>query len=530
MSVLRDPNADRDFPLSGSRFVVGRGPDCNIRLDDPLVSAKHARLTLQGREYTLEDLGSRNGTRVNGIRLQQSIALTDGDRVEFGGHLLVFVEQESNAFPLVETTTTQPPVVGSIEVGSGVRTEISPAIKLRAVLELSRNLSDAFKLNEVLPKIIESLFAIFPQSDRGFVVLKEPATGKLVPKAVRHRHEPADGAAISKTVLEYAVKTGRAILSADAGDDERFDSSQSVRFHQIRSIMCVPLIDRTGSSIGVIQLDTRQRAKPFTQEDLDVLVVAGLQATQAVEMARRHDELRELDAAMRIQRSFLPDERPEIMGLDFFDHYAAAGQVGGDYYDYVRLGPDRLAVSIGDVVGKGISAALLMARLSATARFCLATEPSPALAVRQVNTAIRRVCKDGLFITFAAAILDLTTFELTIVNAGHLPPLCRRADGTVEELGASAAGIPLGLFDRPYECATASLDPGDVLLLFTDGVTEAREPSGEMYGSERLRAALRKAGSDAATVGQFILDELKNFTRDRPPADDLTLVCIGRDS
>lgn len=531
MAVLRDAAKDRDFPLPGPKHLIGRGPDCDIRLDDPLVSARHARVTRNGDRFSIEDLASRNGTRVNGQRIDQSTTLFSGDRIEFGGHRVTFLEHESGPFSLVEQTTAgDSPLVKSFELSTEVRTEVATAVKLRAVLELSRNLSDTLKLNEVLTKILESLFAIFPQSDRGFVLLKEQNTGKLVPKAVRHRREPGDGASISRTVLDHAVQTGRAVLSADAGHDERFDASQSVRLHQIRSIMCVPLIGRTGTCLGVIQIDTKERGKPFTQDDLDVLVVAALQATRAVEVVKLHDELRELDAATRIQRSFLPDERPNVPGLRFFDHYAAAGQVGGDYFDYVRLSPDRLAIAIGDVAGKGMSAALLMARLSATARFCLATEPSLADAVRQVNVAIRRVCKEGMFITFVVGVLDLTDFTMTLVNAGHLPPLRRRSDGTVEEIGAAAAGIPLGVFERPYEEVVTRIEPGETIVFFSDGVTEAREPSGEMFGLDRLRTALRQAQGGAEAAGQTILARVQAFVLDRPPADDLTLVAFSRDS
>jgi len=300
MAALRDATSERDYPLSGPKHLIGRGPDCDIRLDDPLISARHARIARAGGHFALEDLSSRNGTRVNGQRIDQITTLFSGDRIEFGGHLMLFLEQESGPFSLVEQTTQgSSSLVKSIELSGDLRTEVAPGVKLRAVLELSRNLSNTLKLNEVLPKILESLFAIFPQCDRGFVLLKEPNTGKLVPKAVRHRNEGSDAASISRTVLDHAVETGRAVLSADAGHDERFDASQSVRLHQIRSIMCVPLIGRSGACLGVIQIDTRERGKPFTQDDLDVLVVAALQATRAVEMAKLHEELRELDAANR---------------------------------------------------------------------------------------------------------------------------------------------------------------------------------------------------------------------------------------
>jgi serine phosphatase RsbU (regulator of sigma subunit) len=531
MALLRDPTDDKDFPIPGTRYLLGRGPECEIRLNDPLVSARHAILTRDGDRYLIEDLGSRNGTRLNGQRISGKTPLDPGDRLELGGHLLLFLGPEPAPFALADTTTVSPPaVVRSLDLSAELRTEVSPEAKLRAVLEISRNLSNALKLEQVLPKILESLFALFPQTDRGFVLLMDRATKQLVPKVVRHRREPGEGAAISRTILDHAVQTGRAVLSADAGHDDRFDASQSVRLHQIRSIMCVPLLGRGGDCLGVIQLDTRERSHPFTQDDLDVLAFAGLQAARAVEMVKLHQELRELEAATQIQRSFLPAERPKVPGLRFFDFYAAAGQVGGDYYDYVRLTGERLAVAIGDVAGKGVTAALMMARLSATARFCLATEPTPADAVRAVNAAMSRVCKDGLFITFAVGVIDLTTFGVTLVNAGHLPPLRRRADGTVEEGGAGAAGIPLGVFDRPYQETATRIEPGDLWVLYSDGVTEARNPDGELYGLDRLKAVVRDAPADAEAAGPAILAAVRGFANGRPLADDLTLVCFSREA
>ena len=534
MAVLRDPSADRDYPIPGPKHLVGRGPDCDIRLGDPLVSARHARLTQADGVYEVEDLGSRNGTRVNGERITGPTRLYPGDRIEFGGHLMLFLGPEPPPFSLSDTATQvpgPPSVVRSLDVTAGLRTEVSPEAKLRAMIEISRNLSTTLKLDEVLPKILESLFALFPQTDRGFFLLRDPGTKKLLPKAIRHRHTPAgEAAAISRTVIDHAVQTGRAVLSSDAGHDDRFDASQSVRLHQIRSIMCVPLVGRAGECLGVIQLDTREKGRVYTQDDLDVLAFAATQATRAVEMAQLHLELRELEAATAIQRNFLPSERPKVPGLRFFDHYASAGQVGGDYFDYVRLAGDRLAVAVGDVAGKGVTAALLMARLSAAARFCLATEPTTAEAVRAVNRSLARVCADGRFVTFAVGVVDLATFGLTAVNAGHLPPLRRRQDGTIEEIGVGAAGIPLGVFDRPYQETAAAIEPGDLWVWCTDGVTEARDPDNELYGMERLKAVLATAPAEAGLAGPAILADVKQFCNGRPLGDDLTLVCVSRDA
>src|SRR5262249_20183075 len=151
---------------------------------------------------------------------------------------------------------------------------------------------------------------------------------------------------VSRTVIDHALATRRAVLSTDAGADERFDTSQSILRLDLRSVMCVPLLGEAGPPLGVIQIDTRDRQNSVRQEDLDVLLCASTQAARAVELARLHEERRDLEAATRIQQSFLPDRRPDAPGLHFFDHYSPALHVGGDYYDYVSLPGDRLAVAL----------------------------------------------------------------------------------------------------------------------------------------------------------------------------------------
>ena len=539
MAVLRDQTGSQVFPLRGPRTVVGRAADCDIVLNAPSVSARHALIIHSGAAYSIQDLGSTNGTLLNGRPIHDRARLRPGDQVGFAELTFTLHEDAAEsspdqppAFSLAEppVAETQAAVLSSLDITGDLRTEVLPEAKLRAVLEISKNLSNVLDQEEVLPKILESLFAIFPQADRGFILLRDPVTGQLVPKAVRHRHSRADSSlSFSRTIVDQAMRTGRAILSADAGSDVRFELSKSVRGLNIRSILCVPMLSQSGASVGVIQLDTEDKANQFRQEDLDVLVSASTQAARAVELAWLHQERRDLEAATQIQQSFLPGEHPQIEGLQFFDYYSSARQVGGDYYDYIRLPGNRLAVALGDVSGKGVSAALLMARLSAAVRFCLATEPTVAAAVRQLNTVLMPAGNTGRFITFVVAVLDLNTFVLTLVNAGHLPPLRRRGpSGEVDEIGNQAVGIPLGVFDRPYQETVLPFQPGDTLILYTDGVTEARNPQGELYGADRLRGVVRGASENVEALGQAILADVQHFAADRPQSDDLTIVCFGR--
>jgi serine phosphatase RsbU (regulator of sigma subunit) len=229
-----------------------------------------------------------------------------------------------------------------------------------------------------------------------------------------------------------------------------------------------------------------------------------------------------------VQRGLLPSEPPSIPGYHFFDFYEPANQVGGDYYDYIDLG-DRLAVVLGDVSGKGVSAALLMAKLSGEVRYCLASERTPAGALNRINASFCRSGWDDRFVTFVLAVLDLKTHEVTVVNAGHMPPLVRHAGGQVMTIGSAEAGLPLGVdADHEYQQCSRSLAPGDFITIFTDGISEAMNSANELYGLERLREQVGAKTASVEGLGRHILDDVKRFVGGRKQSDDMCLTCFGR--
>jgi sigma-B regulation protein RsbU (phosphoserine phosphatase) len=326
------------------------------------------------------------------------------------------------------------------------------------------------------------------------------------------------------------------VLSADATNDSRFDTSQSIADLRIRSMMCAPLVDSEGNSLGVIQVDTADQRHRFQRDDLDVLASVASQAAIAVDNAQLHETAlkqqsleRDLELAHKVQRGLLPSAPPQLAGYHFFDFYEPANQVGGDYYDYVELPGNRLAVVLGDVSGKGVAAALIMAKLSGEVRFCLASEPDPATAMNRINTSFSRSGWQDRFVTFVLAVLDVNRHEITIVNAGHMPPLLRHSHGKVEPVGSDEAGLPLGIdAEFQYQQHTRQFVPGDYLALFTDGISEAMNGAGELYGLERLCEQLATPSTPVAGLGRFILDDVKRFVGGRPQSDDMCLACFGR--
>ena len=238
---------------------------------------------------------------------------------------------------------------------------------------------------------------------------------------------------------------------------------------------------------------------------------------------------RELAVASQVQQGFLPSASPRIRGYDFFDFYAPANQLSGDYYDYVPLLSGRLAVVVADVSGKGIPASLLMARLSGETRYCLMSEPTPSAAVARLNDIFCGTAWDDRYVTLVLAVLDPALHEVTMVNAGHTAPLLRRGPGAVETLAETDTCLPLGVeWEAAYAQHTVRLRPGDSLILYTDGITEAMNGAGELYGRRRLSARLRSGAQRVATIGRQILDDIRRFVGNRPQSDDICLACFGR--
>ncbi|MCE9604028.1 MAG: SpoIIE family protein phosphatase [Planctomycetia bacterium] len=558
LQVLKGMTAGQIFQLSGERMILGRHPECDIVLDVGAVSRQHAVVVRQNNEFFVEDLKSRNGTFVNGEVVSGRQRLQENDRVKVCDIIFAFHQgtpvggkelappiiplDDSSRATFVDDTSekTAGTIMSSFDVQSnksGFQISVNPELKLQALLEITRNLATSIDLNIVLGKVIDSLFKIFIQADRGFVVLRDPATGTLVPRAVKYRRgDDAESIRISRTIVNQVMTSCEAILSADAAGDTRFDGSQSIADFRIRSMMCAPLIDTSGKALGVIQIDTLDQRSRFQSGDLDVLAGVAYQAAFAIENAQLHTDAlrqqafeRDLDLAHKVQQGFLPATPPQISSYEFFDFYEAANQIGGDYFDYVPLQGGRIAVVIGDVAGKGMPAALLMAKLSADVRYSLASSTSPADAVNRLNAGFARSDWQDRFVTFVSVTLDPVRHEVTVVNAGHMSPYLRHADGRVEMIGENEKGLPLGVVpDAEFEAATVPLLPGDVLTLYTDGINEAMNSDNLLYGFERLEVQLNKAGRGSAVLGKAILEDVNLFVGKRAQSDDRCLICFGR--
>ena len=548
LQLLKGQSPGQVFALERDVSVLGRHPDCDIVLDVQAVSRQHARILRTGADFYVEDMESRNGTFVNGEKIAERRLLRDNDRLKICNLLFTFrlyppgLSDSSRALlvddegPIPSSTMTSRVDVANPRTPA--RMSVNPELKLRAMLEITQSLAKAFDLEEVLPKILQTLGHIFVQADRGFVVLRSEPNNLLVPAAVWHRRrEDEELIRISRTIVNQVMTEKLAILSADAASDDRFDTSQSIADFRIRSMMCAPLLDSDGNALGVIQIDTLDQRSRFQQDDLDLLASVAWQAALAIENAQNHEQIvaqraieRDLALAHQVQQALLPDQVPTLSGYEFFNFYEPANQVGGDYFGYIPMPGGRLAVVIADVAGKGISAALLMAKLSAEVGYLLATEATPAEALDRLNASFSRVLNDR-FITVAMVVIDPVRHEATIVNAGHMAPLLRKPGGAVEELGEDAKGLPIGVDpDSRYEQCVVQLSLGDTVTIYTDGISEAMNGDLQLYGIDRIVQDLcRRSERDTVdTLASSVLNDVKKFVGDQDQSDDMCLVCFGR--
>jgi serine phosphatase RsbU (regulator of sigma subunit)/pSer/pThr/pTyr-binding forkhead associated (FHA) protein len=542
LHILKGANEGALIPLNGDRFVIGRNPDCGIVIPVTSVSREHANiLRIQGR-FFIEDNKSRNGTFLNDRAITGRTPLKNNDRIRICDFLAAFLdrqgEEEAEDEGEGDSTST---VEAMLSHSSHMLLETQPADKLRGLLEISGNLSKTLELDALLPKIVDSLFGLFRQADRCFLIQTEEGSKRLQPRIVKTRR-PQDetNARFSRSIVQRCLETAQAFLSDDASRDDRIQLSQSVVDFRIRSVMCVPLCDANGKGFGVIQLDTQDRSKKFTQEDLKLLWGVANQAAVALENARMHAEAvsrerlkRDLELAHRVQLSFLPAKLPQVAGYEFYAHYEPANEVGGDYYGFVPLPEGRLAVAIGDVAGKGVSAALLMAKLSSDTRFSLLTETDYGRALGKLNDLLYEFTSPmDRFVTVAAAVLDPAKHTVTLVNGGHLPPLLyRKGSGAlVEAMPSEVAGVPLGIMDgATFDTYQITLQAGDTLVMFSDGVPDAHDVRDKQLTMGGVHRAIEQAGDASPKVlGERIVKAVQQHAAGRSPHDDVTLVCLGR--
>lgn len=560
LTMVKGPEEGRVQELIKDSVVFGRQATCDVVIPVTSVSREHAFMHKADGLYHLLDKGSRNGTTVNGEKVPidgQGRALRHGDLIQICEVEYLFEDPSKGPISSPDSEAIDTSSIPDEDENTCVNEilkqttqqilDTQPAEKLRLLLDITGAFSKTLELDTLLPKIADQMFQLFKQADRCFLIIADDSNPpKLMPKLVKSR-KPQDeaNARFSRTIVRKCIESGQAFSADDASRSEEVGLSQSVVDFRIRSVMCVPLVGINGKPFGVVQLDTQDRSKRFTQDDLKLLWGVATQAAIALDNSRLHEQSIteersraamdcDLRLAQQVQFSFLPREEAQVDGYEFKAYYKAAKEVGGDYYGYIPLSGGRMGVTIGDVAGKGVAAALIMAKVSSETRYVLSTEPDLPAAVAKLNDELYPYL-DNLqkFVTFEACILDPKSHTWSICNAGHMIPLLiRKTGGPIEDVvHADITGIPLGIMEgMTFENATFTLEPGDQILFYSDGVSESMSANGVAFGMDKMKEVIQSVKDPTPkTVVERLLGAINQHTVGRQyPHDDITIVCCGR--
>ena len=558
--IVKYPDrAAEHFQISRLRVTIGRSARNDLCIPDPFASRVHAEVRNEGDEYFLQDLGSANGTLYNGSIVETPITLTRGGRIQIGETEIVF---NDSAFPLssgatmiTDNSTSIPEATialssadrttsGLFEAIEDARTQSEDSAEHRAVAKQSDLLALISKvgvallasvtLNETLEQIVALVFESVP-ADRCMIMMRDEKNPELKVAVARLRDRVGEVGEIriSRSVIDEVVANGKSVLTSDAQADPRF-AGGTVMLQGVRSVLAVPL--GVGANVfGIIYADSPLADGRFTEDHLKVLTTLASVAAIRVENARLTEEQmererleREQQVASEIQQRFLPTTAPVVTGYELQGISFPCYEIGGDYYDFIQREDGKLVVALGDVSGKGTAAALLMSSLHAAVHAQADIHDSLVKTISAVNRYLVDSIPANRFVTLFYAELDPKNGTLSFLNAGHNPPLIVHTGGTMEQL--ASGGLPLGIMSNAdFREGRTKLYPGDVLVIYSDGVSEATNPSGEEFGPTRLyEVVARNLDASAGGIRDRIESALTKFCQGTPAADDITLVICKR--
>ena len=535
------------FPLSRLRVTIGRSARSDICIPDAFASRLHAEVRKEGDAYWLQDLGSANGTRYNGSIVSMPIPLMPGGEIQIGETVIIYdderLRENKNATLIADNTQAldpsmtisfarqSNPTAEILESQFTTRTELLGLIsKVGVALLSSSGLDDT--LNQVATLVFEAVPA-----ERCVVMLRDETAEdgmKILVARLRGKQEKIEEVRISRTVMDEVMKNGKSVLTSDAQHDPRY-ASQTMSLLGIRSVLAVPLSVSEREVFGIIYADSPTYETTFTEEHLNILTTLASVASIRVENARLMEERferermeRELELATEIQQRFQPSAPPVMDDYEFQGISFSCYEIGGDYYDFIAQHNGKMLIALGDVSGKGTAAALLMSSLHASIHAQVAAKTSLHQTVKSVNEYLVENTPTNRFVTLFIAELDSETGIINYINAGHNPPLFGHVDGTVEQL--ASGGFPLGIMPAAeYEVGQIEIKPGEALIIYSDGVSEAVNPKDEEFGIERLTDVISKnLKATASGIRDKVEFALSSFTQTAPANDDITLVIVKR--
>jgi serine phosphatase RsbU (regulator of sigma subunit) len=544
LHVVPAEGAPFDYAIASDSIVVGRSSSAGLTLVDRSLSRQHSRIFQQGAQTLIEDLGSRNGTLLNGVAVTGPTVIKPGDVIRLSGSVLTV---HSAVAPVVdeplsdsgshtifrrasELLASSPEAPTSADALAVSRY----AARLKIMHEVHLALGRPMELTDLLELILDRAFDHL-RPERAAIFLKTPQ-GELVTAASRSGRGTRTEIRASKHLAAEVIDKGLAALVLDAQTDERFAEAKSILSFGVRSLIAAPLYTPDGA-LGMITLDSNLAIRQFQEEDLELLV--GLAAVAALrirnvalteEAVQRKRMEEELALARRIQVALLPSKIPDVPGYEIQGANVPSRGVSGDYYEVIeRLEGRECALLIADVSGKGVAASLLTASLEALAATPIEEGQPPDEIFTRLSRQLFRRTPPEKYATVFVAMLDVATGNIRYANAGHNPPLVvRAATGAIERLGPT--GPPIGLFPTSvYKAGDVALGPGDLLVLYTDGIVEAVNPDDEEYSIERLEKVCLKEGAlPLPEMVRALEADLAAFVNSVPYPDDRTLLIARR--
>jgi serine phosphatase RsbU (regulator of sigma subunit) len=542
LAVTSPDGKNRTIVLEGSPLSLGRSSANELCYPEDIgLSRQHMAIEPDGDEWTVRDLGSKNGTFLNGVRVGDKRRLKAGDRIIASRVVLTFEPGQTDASKTVfieglgTSTPAHVTVATTLEtllkrerkepgtiLAPGANQWSSP---ITALVRVGRELA----VRRPLPELYTVILGLAMEScgaRRGVLLTLEK--GSLAVQASR-----GEGFRISTTVRDRVLNAKTSLLVRDAQQDEALRLQVSIVEQRVRTLMAVPL-QTDDQVIGLLYVDSPQLTREFTGDDLNLLTVMANVAGLRIERERLVDieqaerlMAAELEQAAEIQRQLLPAEAPVVAGLDLAGYNAACRTVGGDYYDFLTYPDGRIGIVIADVAGKGMPAALVVASLQAKVQALADTPGDTAAMVGRLNRGMAATCPRNRFVTLFFAVLDPLTGELAYSNAGHNPPFVVRPNGEIALL--EGGGPPLGILPAMrYEEQHWKLEPGDVLLMYSDGVTEAFSPEGEEFDERVKDVVAGKRSEPAAAIVRAVHEAVATWTAGQPATDDITVVAVRR--
>lgn len=529
-TVYQPGLSPQQVTLPAENITLGRASDCTIPIKDRFLSRRHAEILIDHGTWFVRDCGSVNGTTLNGVKLVETALLRPGDRITLGDSEVVFHSDETTSqFIAIDTdshaTNLAIPVDSEEKERSSERTQILTTLALEFLAD--RPMSELFDF--ILDRVV---FLLRPTRAAIALLSDDRVTFGNV-KLRRLDPTESNDLTISRTLLREVVDGRKVVSYFDTDSNEKFARAQSIIAQRIRSAVCAPLLV-ADAVLGVLYIDYTSARGVVVEDDVRLLAQIARFAAVTLERTRLREEAfakakidEELRTAYKIQSRLLPDTLPVIEGYSFAGANRPCKTVSGDYYDVVVRPDGRIYFVIADVSGKGITAALVMSSVATAFAIFTRSDPTPADLLRDINATLAPKTAPSKFVTMVAGVLDPSTGEVAFANAGHVPPLVV-SKGGVEAMRST--DIVVGILpNAQYRNQSLTLHPGDSLVLFTDGVTEAENIAEEQLGLDPISEMLLSMHcSDAAAILDKIDIRVHEYIGDVPAGDDVTMLAVTR--